>query len=139
MKRATTDRGPSARSLRELPEIDFARYRIRRNPFAARIAREGRSIVHDDPSRDSLRDMPEADFSVARARRNPYATRAAEAASRWQYGRGRPVRGQEVGPTIARSLRLPASAWEALDREARARRTTTHALLRELVGVFLRG
>ena len=32
---------PSAASLREIPEIDFSMARVRRNPYAARIAREG--------------------------------------------------------------------------------------------------
>ena len=30
-----------AASLREIPEVDFSRVRIRRNPYAARIAKEG--------------------------------------------------------------------------------------------------
>jgi len=32
---------PSAASLREIPEIDFSRVRVRRNPYASRIAKEG--------------------------------------------------------------------------------------------------
>ena len=35
------DREPSAASLREIPEVDFSKSRIRRNPYAARVAREG--------------------------------------------------------------------------------------------------
>src|SRR5213079_2986731 len=34
-------REPSAASLREIPEVDFSRVKVRRNPYAARIAREG--------------------------------------------------------------------------------------------------
>ena len=34
-------REPSAASLREMPEVDFSNVRVRRNPYAARIAREG--------------------------------------------------------------------------------------------------
>ena len=34
-------REPSASSLREIPEVDFSRVRVRRNPYAARIAKEG--------------------------------------------------------------------------------------------------
>jgi len=63
-------RAPSATSLRALPEVDFALYRVRRNPFAARIAREGIEVVHEQPSPESLEEMPEADFSVSRVRRN---------------------------------------------------------------------
>lgn len=131
MKRKTE--APGAISLRELPEIDLARYRVRRNPFAARIAREGIEVVHEAPSGDSLAEMPEADFSLARVRRNPYASRAAESVPEIQYGRGRPRAGTEVGPTPGRTLRLPESAWRALEAEAKEKRTTVHALLRELV------
>jgi hypothetical protein len=38
-KRSATE--PSKDSLREIPEVDFATAKIRRNPYAARIAREG--------------------------------------------------------------------------------------------------
>jgi hypothetical protein len=34
-------REPSKASLREIPEVDFSSARVRRNPYAARIAREG--------------------------------------------------------------------------------------------------
>jgi len=119
--------------LRELPPVDLAKYRIRRNPYAARIAREGVELVHHEPSRASLAEMPEADFSVARVHRNTQRSRAAESAARIQYGRGRPLPEAEVGPTEVRSLRLPAAMWRALEVEARERRTTVHALLRELV------
>ena len=46
MKRAKTSRQsePSRASLREIPEIDFSKVRMRRNPYAARIAREGLTI-----------------------------------------------------------------------------------------------
>ena len=136
MKKAPS-KGPSAASLREMPEVDFARYRVRRNVFAARLAREGITVVHDPPTKASLREMPEADFDRVTRRRNPYVTPAAESRAQWQYGRGRPPRGTEIGPTTVRSLRLPEAAWAALDREAKRRKTTTHALLRELVAMFL--
>ena len=137
MKKPTKNDEPTAASLRELPEIDFARYRVRRNPYAERIAREGLEIAHEGPSAGSLVEMPEADFSLARVRRNPYASRAAEAAAGIQYGKGRPRAGAEVGPTPARSLRLPQVVWDALESEARQKRTTVHALLRELVAAHL--
>jgi hypothetical protein len=41
---------PSRRSLREMPEVDFRKARIRRNPYARRIAAEGIS-VHIDRAR----------------------------------------------------------------------------------------
>ena len=43
-KKVTRPREPSAASLREIPEVDFGRARVRRNPHAARVAAEG--IVH---------------------------------------------------------------------------------------------
>jgi len=35
------DREPSKASLREIPEVNSSKVRVRRNPYAARIAREG--------------------------------------------------------------------------------------------------
>ena len=134
MKKAKSNQEPSAASLRAMPELDFTSYRVRRNPYAARIAREGAHVVHDEPTAASVAEMPEAELDAARVRRNPYASRAAE--TRLQYGRGRPRGGNEVGPTPTRSLRLPVSQWQALDAEARARGTTTHALLREIIARF---
>ena len=71
MKTETIKRqlSPTAASLRELPEIDFTKYRIRRNPYAGRIKREGVKVVHDEPSAAALAEMPEVDF--ARVRRFP--------------------------------------------------------------------
>jgi len=133
-KEISKDRiNPSAASLREMPEIDFSAYRIRRNPYAARIAREGFDVVHQGPSAASLKEMPEADFSRSRVRRNKYAARAVAAASKVQYGKGRPVKGEEIGPTPSRSLRLPEAVWKDLEEAARQRSTTVHALLREVV------
>lgn len=34
-------REPSRRSLREMPEVDLRRVRVKRNPYARRIAEEG--------------------------------------------------------------------------------------------------
>ena len=128
---------PSAVSLREMPALDSEDYRVRKNPYAARIAREGILILHDRPSSASLSEMPEADFSRARVRRSPYASRLADALSKVQYGRGRPPSASEGGSTVARSLRLPVAMWEALTSEAREKHTTVHALLRELVVIHL--
>lgn len=139
MKKTTSrPREPSAASLRDMPESDFGRSRIRRNPYATRIAREGIQLGHDGPSHESLAELPEASFSVAtRLRRNPYASRAAESTGKLQYGRGRPNAGNEVGPTTPRSLRLPEAVWARLEVEARTRNTTVHALLRELITIYL--
>ena len=129
---------PTPASLRELPPIEFADYRIRRNPYAETIARMGIEVVHDEPSKESLAEIPEADFTLVRGRRNPYARRAAEALANMQYGKGRPRRGSEVGPTMARSIRLPQAVWDALEAEARRTGTSVHALLREAVTAYLK-
>jgi hypothetical protein len=39
--RKPKERQPSKASLREIPEIDFSKARVRRNSYAARIAKEG--------------------------------------------------------------------------------------------------
>src|SRR5450755_3883729 len=42
--RRTRHAEPSEASLREIPEVDFSKARVRRNPYAARIAREGITV-----------------------------------------------------------------------------------------------
>ncbi|MGA2451059.1 MAG: ribbon-helix-helix protein, CopG family [Polyangiaceae bacterium] len=42
--RRTKHAEPSAASLKEIPEVDFTKVRVRRNPYAARIAREGITV-----------------------------------------------------------------------------------------------
>lgn len=42
--RRRAGREPSPASLREIPEIDFDNARVRRNPYAAKIRREGISF-----------------------------------------------------------------------------------------------
>lgn len=121
---------PSVMSVREMPEIDFRRYQVQKNPYAAVIAREGISVVHNEPSPRSLAELPEVDFSHVQTRRSAYAGRARRAVLQLKAGRGRPRRGQEAGPTPARSIRLPMTVWEALEAAARDAGTTVHALLR---------
>jgi hypothetical protein len=41
MKKARKYSEPSKASLREIPEVDFKSGKVRRNPYAARIAAEG--------------------------------------------------------------------------------------------------
>src|SRR5262245_42310686 len=121
MKKAITKRNPNPGPglLREMPEVDFTAYRIRRNPYAACIAREGVEIAHHGPSKKSLREMPEADFSRSRIRANRYAGKAVTSASNIQYGKGRPPKGTEVGSTFTRSIRFPDAVWKDLENEAR--------------------
>jgi hypothetical protein len=44
MKKVRKPSEPSKTSLRQIPEVDFASAKIRRNPYASRVAAEG--IVH---------------------------------------------------------------------------------------------
>lgn len=44
MKRAPKHPEPSKASLKEMPEVDFSEARVRRNPYAARIAKEGITV-----------------------------------------------------------------------------------------------
>jgi hypothetical protein len=113
-----------------MPEIDLRRYRVRRNRFAARIAREGIELAHDSPSRASLEAIPEADFASANVRKNRYAARIQKAGIVLQVGRGRPRREAETGPTVTKSVRLPPAIWAKLERRARAEGIAVHALLR---------
>jgi len=43
-ERSKAAREPTKASLREMPEVDFAHAKVRRNPYAARIAAKGISI-----------------------------------------------------------------------------------------------
>jgi hypothetical protein len=47
MKKAskkTEHREPSKASLKDIPEVDFSTARVRKNPYAARIAKEGITV-----------------------------------------------------------------------------------------------
>ncbi len=126
---------PSAASLAELPEVKLGSS-ARRNPYAARLAREGVELVHDGPSAESLAEMPETRLTP-RAKRNPYAERIAAGLQSMRVGGGRPRAGEEVGPTPVRSVRLPTAIWDALEAEAAATGITVHAVLRAAVTTFL--
>ncbi len=52
-------------------------------------------------------------------------------------GRGRPPAGSEVGPTVTRSIRLPATVWAAIEAQAERSGSTVHALLRDAVRTYL--
>lgn len=43
-KRKRSSRGPSKASLREIPEVDIATAKVRGNPYAAKILREGMEV-----------------------------------------------------------------------------------------------
>jgi hypothetical protein len=140
MKKATfrRRRDPTKASLEELPEVDFGRFTVRRNPFAARIAAEGSELVHDGPSRASLAEIPEVDLRSAKRRRNPFAKHFDASALTMQTKRGRPALGEEVGPTVTRSVRLPVALAKALEALARDEGITMHALMRNALASRVR-
>lgn len=132
MKKARSSRpvAPSKTSLREIPEVDFARYQVRRNRFAMRVKTEGIELIHDPPSDASLAEIPEADLATAQRRRRG-------ATVYLQVGKGRPPRDEEVGTTSVRSIRLPSSVWRSLEKRATRQRMTVHSLLRTAVVRYL--
>lgn len=133
MKKTSKARNPSETSLRAVPEVDFSAYgRRRRNPFAKRIAKEGRDLVHRQPSRVSLEEMPEVG-ATTKGRRNPYAKRIATQGAQLQVGRGRPRAGEETGPTHVKSVRLPPMVWKELEEQARVEGLALHAVLRAAI------
>jgi hypothetical protein len=122
----------------DLTEIDFSAYRLRKNRFAKRVAKEGLDLVPDEPSRASLAEIPEADFSRVSVRRNPYAARIKASGLLLQVGKGRPKRGAEIGPTLLKSVRLPPAEWKELERRARSEGVAVHALVRKAILALLR-
>jgi hypothetical protein len=61
-------REPSRASLREMPEVNFEKAKLRRNPYAERIAREG---VSYQPSRGRPRKGSEIGPTIPRSIRFP--------------------------------------------------------------------
>ncbi len=137
MSKATSEPWPTRASLRDLPPVKFSRYRVARNPFARTLRRRGIVLAHEGPSAASLRAVPEPDLVSTRARANPYARRLALGGITLQSHRGRPRKGDEVGGTSPRSIRLPSVAWDALEREARRGRVTVHAVIRTAITDYL--
>jgi hypothetical protein len=140
MKKATTRRRrePTKASLEELPEVDFRNFSVRRNPFAARIAAEGSELVHEGPSPASLAELPEVDLRSGKLRRNPHAKHIDASALKMRTKRGRPPLGDESGPTVTRSLRLPVALAKALEMLARDEGITMHALMRNALASRVR-
>jgi hypothetical protein len=70
MKKASkrVNREPSPRSLREIPEVDFRAERVKRNPYARRIAEEGLVV---QVGRGRPRRMLEAGETTPRSVRFP--------------------------------------------------------------------
>lgn len=96
MKKATRTREPSKRSLKEIPEIDFERAKVRKNPWAARVAAEG--IVH--VTRGRPRKGTETGPTVPRSIRFP--------APVWKVLE---QRAREEGLTLHSALRAAILDW----------------------------
>jgi len=105
MKKAS-QRPPSRASLREMPEVDFSKVKLRPNPYAERIAKEGYFL----PDGRHIMPLPR---------------------------RGRPKKGEEPGPTKARSIRFPVQVDAALEKAAKARGLTVHAAVRTAVVAWI--
>lgn len=67
MKKTREQREPARSALKEMPEVDFKTARVRRNPYAKRIAVEG--IVH--PGRGRPRKGEETGPTIPRSVRFP--------------------------------------------------------------------
>jgi hypothetical protein len=89
--------------------IDFATYRVKKNPFAKRVQREGIELIHDGPSPASVREIPE----LGPARRTaPFAVRRARTAT---------------------TVELDAATWKKLEERARAAKLPLDEWLRRLI------
>lgn len=85
--------------------VDFTRFGpVRRNAFAGAGERGGPSLL-------ALWEMPQLAPGVVLLRR------------------GHPGRGKSR-PTVARSVRLPAAVWRAIDAKARAKQLNVHQVMR---------
>jgi hypothetical protein len=99
MKKAGSgsQREPSKRSLREIPEIDFSKARVRKNPYAARIAAEGLTI---QVGRGRPKRLMEAGGTTPRSVRFPEAV--------WRLLE---ERAEKKGLTLHAALREAILAW----------------------------
>jgi hypothetical protein len=104
MKKARRIKEPSAASLREMPELDFTKVKLRPNPYAARIAAEGR--FHVAPGRP--RKGTETGPTVPRSIRFP--------APVWRQIEKRAT---AEGLTLHAALRAAVVAWMRLGSAAR--------------------
>ena len=109
-KRIKSGREPAAAALREMPEVDFEKAKLRRNPYAKEIARKGIEIC-----------LP------GRASRRLHI----------QSGNGRPVKAAELEKTIPGSVRFPDSIWLELEKRAAKQGRTLHSVLREAILTWL--
>jgi len=100
MKKASKRRKavePSRASLRDIPEVDFAKARVKRNPYAARIAKHG---IEVQVGRGRPRKLLEVGGTRPRSVRFPDAV--------WKQI---DVRAKQKGLTRHAALREAILAW----------------------------
>lgn len=89
-----------------------------------------------EPSAASLRAIPELDFSrVVVLGRGAAGLRRARALLKAR--RGRPSKGTRAAGSSPRSVRFTDKTWLELERRAKRRGITLHALLREVIADWL--
>lgn len=94
---------PSAKSLKEIPEVDFSKsVRRGRGLYASKIAKAGGYYVQPD----------------------------GEAARFVQTRQGRPKKGEPKATTQTKNVRLPPEVWEVMERAAEDRGLSLHAAMR---------
>lgn len=89
--------------------IDFSKYRVRKNPFAKRIKREGVEILHEGPSSASLREIPE----LGAARKTALFAKR--------------------GPKIANAVQFDEATWRKLEKRAQAANLPVEEWVRRLI------
>jgi hypothetical protein len=89
-----------------------------------------------EPSQASLREIPEVDFSKA-AILGRGAAGLRRARALMTARRGRPKKGTRPDGSTPRSVRFSDALWRSVERRARARGITLHALLREVIADWL--
>jgi hypothetical protein len=89
-----------------------------------------------EPSAASLREIPEIDFSKAVVLGRG-ATGLRRARTLLKAKRGRPKKGTQPEGSSPRSIRFSDTMWRDLERQAKRRGVTLHALLREVIADWL--
>jgi hypothetical protein len=89
-----------------------------------------------EPSAASLHEIPEIDFSKAVVLgRGAAGLRRARALLKAK--RGRPKKGMQPDGSSPRSIRFSDAMWRDLERRAKRKGVTLHALLREVIAEWL--
>jgi Ribbon-helix-helix protein, copG family len=96
-KKTTRRSQPTEASLKEIPEVDFSKVRVRRNPYAARIAKEGITV---QVGRGRPRKLAEVGGTSPRSVRFPD-----------EVWRVLEARARERGLTLHAALREAILAW----------------------------